>query len=295
MKKYLHLLLIALGIALLGISTSFSQTMVYVATKHIDKDFSDLKAIEINAEKADIEIEVWGNSTVSLSMEISAKHPSKATAANDIEFLKYIAEAKNGVLFLRNYLLLSQKDKKPESNFKTKYVLKIPADKLLEIKNSFGIVRVLGKTEKLILKTEFCNVSLGQIGGVSQIKTKYGESNISGISGDFNLESERTNINLSDFSGNIAMKSYYGEVLLTKPRALSSLTYTSEKSTITLKMANFKSHKLILSTTSGQIYLPSELGKAITQKNGQMVEINSKENSNIKIHNKSGNITLEKL
>lgn len=71
-----------------------AQTTLQVATKHLEKDFEAIKSIKIDAEKADIEIVVWNKSKVDLSVDLSAKHPEKAVAAKDLNYLKFANDAK---------------------------------------------------------------------------------------------------------------------------------------------------------------------------------------------------------
>ena len=293
MKKKLKILLTTI---LFGLMTqAWAQTTLQVATRHFEKDFEQIKALKLDAEKADIEIIVWNKSKVSLSADLSAKHPEKNTAAHDLNFLKLAIDVKNGVLHTRNYILLSQKDQKPESNFKTKYVIRIPAGLEMELKNSFGKINISGETKKLTLNSEFCINSLSKISGNTKIQTKYGEVKIDEIEGTTNIKTERTNLSLRAFSGNISIVSFYGEILLNGPKEVQILTLNADKSEIKLIAIPIKKLALNLSTIFGQIITPTEMGKLkMTKKTAQLI-FNSNEKSSMNITNKSGNITLEKL
>ncbi|MCP9770198.1 hypothetical protein EGI22_20020 [Lacihabitans sp. LS3-19] len=272
-----------------------AQTTLQVATKHLEKEFEGINAIKIDAEKADIEIVVWNKSKVSLSIDLSAKHPDKSSAAHDINYLKIGTDAKNGQLVLRNYLLLGQKDKKPESNFKAKYVLKIPENIDLDLKNSFGKNYISGETKKLTINTEFCVNVINNVAGNIKIQTKYGDLNIDGIDGTTTIKTERSNLHLKNFSGNLNITSYYGEMLLASPKELQNLTLNADKSDIKLKAIPIRKYAINLSTSFGQIDVPNEIGDVKTIKNNREVLFNTSAKYYIKISNKSGNITLEKL
>lgn len=293
MRKKLKILWTCL--ALLALVSASAQTTLQVATKHLEKEFEGIHTIIIDAEKADIEIVVWNKSKVQLSMDLSAKHPEKSVVAKDLNFLKSGVDAKNGQLRLRNYILLGQKDKKPESNFKAKYVLKIPENIDLQIKNSFGKITHSGKTKKLTITAEFCTISLNHVKGFSKIQTKYGELNIDGIEGNTGIKTERSNLTLKNFSGIFSIDTYYGEIQLVSPREVQNLTLNGDKSDIQLKQIPAKKYKINLSTSFGQIHIPTEFGTPIKVKNTEQVFYNSAEKSSIKVTNKSGNITLEKL
>lgn len=293
MRKKLKILWTCL--ALLVLVSASAQTTLQVATKHLEKEFDGIHTVIIDAEKADIEIVVWNKPKVQLSMDLSAKHPEKSSAAKDLYFLKSGVDAKNGQLRLRNYILLGQKDKKPESNFKAKYVLKIPENTDLQIKNSFGKIYHSGETKKLSITAEFCTISLNHIKGFSKIQTKYGELNIDGIEGNTGIKTERSNLTIKNFSGVFSIDTYYGEIQLVSPREVQNLTLNGDKSDIQLKQIPTRKYKINLSTNFGQIHIPTEFGTPIKVKNTEQVFYNSAEKSSIKITNKSGNITLEKL
>lgn len=293
MRKKLKILFTFLAIGLT--MSSFAQTTLQVATKHLEKEYEGINSIKIDAEKADIEIVVWNKSKVNISVDLSAKHPDKSVAAKDLNYLRFANDAKNGALVLRNYLLLGQKDQKPESNFKTKYVLKIPENTVLDIKNSFGKINVSGETQKLIINSEFCVLTLNHIDGNSKIQTRYGEINIDGINGNTIIKTERSNLAMRNFSGTFNYTSYYGEISLNSPKDLQTFILNADKSEIKLKAIPIKKLDVILSTSFGQINIPAEMGTVKTVKNNSQVSYNSSENSSIKITNKSGNITLEKL
>jgi hypothetical protein len=272
-----------------------AQTTLQVATKHLEREFEGINGLKINAEKADVEIVVWNKSKVSLSVDLSAKHPNKNTAAHDISYLKIDMDAKNGQLVLRNYLLLGQKDKKPESNFKTKYVLKIPEHIDLDLNNSFGKNHISGEIKKLAINTEFCVNVFNNIAGNIKIQTKYGELNIDGIDGTTAIKTERSNLYLKNFSGNLNITSYYGEILLASPKELQNITLNADKSDIKLKAIPIRKYAINLSTSFGQINTPGEMEDVKAIKNTHSILSNTSAKSNIKISNKSGNITLEKL
>lgn len=282
-------------LVVLIVASATAQTTLQVATKHLEKEFESIHTVIIDAEKADIEIVVWNKSKVQLNMDLSAKHPEKSMAAQDLNFLKSGTDAKNGQLRLRNYILLGQKDKKPESNFKAKYLLKIPENSDLQIKNSFGKIYHSGETKKLSITAEFCTISLNHIKGISKIQTKYGELNIDGVDGNTGIKTERSNLTLKNFSGVFSIDTYYGEIQLVSPRDVLNLTLNGDKSDIQLKQIPTRKYKINLSTNFGQIRIPTEFGTPIKVKNTEQVFYNSAEKSSIKITNKSGNITLEKL
>lgn len=100
---------------------------------------------------------------------------------------------------------------------------------------------------------------------------------------------------MRNFSGTFNYTSYYGEISLNSPKDLQTFILNADKSEIKLKAIPIKKLDVILSTSFGQINIPAEMGTVKTVKNNSQVSYNSSENSSIKITNKSGNITLEKL
>ena len=94
---------------------------------------------------------------------------------------------------------------------------------------------------------------------------------------------------------NLNITSYYGEILLASPKELQNITLNADKSDIKLKAIPIRKYAINLSTSFGQINTPGEMEDVKAIKNTHSILSNTSAKSNIKISNKSGNITLEKL
>jgi hypothetical protein len=288
MKKLKNIIFLIWLIPLLGVS----QTTLQVATKSVEKSFEEGKSLKIEAEKADIELITWNNSTVKVSLELIAKHPDRKTASTDLELMKYVLEkAGNGIL-LRNFFIIENPKNKPSSNFKAKYIIRIPENMELTITNSFGKILLRGKAKQLTLKTDFCTTELKDLSGIIKANTHYGELSANKIEGEINIRSERTDLIFSQLGGRCTIFSIYGNLTIQSLNNLKNLKIDAQKTDISLIGILLKSHQFYLLSEYGKLKIPSDFS-VTSKENGKIAVLEGNLNSRIQIKNSFGNTTIE--
>ncbi len=189
-----------LAFCLLPIAYCYSQTL-QVATKTIEKSFDKIEEVRIQAERADIEVVTWNKPEIKLTVELTAKHPDRSTATNDLKTVQFTASQTNNILYINNYVLITKDIVKPQSNLKVHYILQLPATVSLFIIDSFGKIMIRGLTKSTTLKTQFCNADLSDLRGKINTEIHFGELRLTNIDANTNLVTDHTDAWIKQIAG----------------------------------------------------------------------------------------------
>jgi len=253
---YLNFLLLAVLWASAA-AMACAQGVLQVATKTIEKNVKAIRTLHITAEKADIEMITWDKPEISIIMELSARHPEKNTAANDLSKVQYIADRNGKDYFLRNYIVLKEGEAKPVSNLRARYKIHLPASCAVDLKNSFGTITLKGLTNNLQLKADFCTTYLVDLSGKGQMQTSFGELKANEISGVFTFQSDHTKMSLQSIAGVIKVDAVYGDIELFPASGLTSLGIKSKKAEITLQTKNWQNFDYTINSAYATMKLPN--------------------------------------
>jgi hypothetical protein len=282
-----------LGIVLLFHAHLQAQTKLQVVTKHIEKTFAQMPTLQIEAEKADIDILVWDKAEFKINIELTAKNPDRQLAVADLELIKYVAEKIGNGIFLRNYLVLDNPKDKPSSNFKAKYSIRIPKETAVVIKNNFGKISIKGLTKKVEIKAEFCKIELEDLLGSLKIDTHYGEVSLKNISTKLMANIERSDLIISLLSGECKLTSSYGKIEVVSVKNLEKLMIDAQKTVISLNNVAFKNHDFRIETSHGELKVPPIFSLKENTENSKIALLNNQKTSKINIKNSFGSTTIE--
>ena len=243
----------------LGGLPAYAQGKLQVATKRIEKTVSapTVRTLYISAEKADIEIVTWDNADIAVIMELSARHPDRATATQDLSKLQYIADRNGKDYFLRNYIVLKDGESKPVSNLKARYTIHLPASCAVDLKNSFGTITLRGLTNQLNLKADFCSTNLTGLSGKGALNTTFGALSGTELAGTFTFASDHTNVRLEQIAGAVRIDASYGNVEIYPTVGLTSLGIRSQKAEITLLAKNWQHFDYTINGAYATMKLPN--------------------------------------
>ena len=238
---------------------AFAQGTLQVVTKTIEKNIGapTVRTLYIAAEKADIELIAWEKSEISVVLELSSRHPDRATAVTDLSKLQYIADRSGKDFFLRNYILLKEGESKPLSNLKARYTIHLPASCAIDLKNTFGTISLKGLTNNLQLKADFCTTSLFDMKGKGLLATSFGELKGDEVSGSFFFSSDHTNLRLEHIGGTIKVDALYGNVEIFPSPNLTSLAIQSKKAVVTLLAKNWQQFDYTINGAYTTMKLPN--------------------------------------
>ncbi len=265
------LLLSTLIVSLLCVGlplVSLAQTTQQVITKTIDKvfDYKDGYEVNIEGEKAEVTINTWEKPSVSVHIEIIAKHPEKAIAERDLEKVKYLTQRIKNKIYLRNYASLDEGDSAIEASLSAKYTIFLPKDCPVYLKNYFGAATVSNLNSRLRVNGQFSTIGLENIQGFIDVTTRFGDLLAEHLNGQMKVNARRSDITLSDIKGSYDIQAQYGTIKIFSDEDLVDLRIDAKKSDVFLYNPNPSLFSYALTANHGNINLPNTL-KAEFQEN----------------------------
>lgn len=237
-------------------------TNLHVITKRLEKAFKYREGYEVNieGEKADVSIETWAKPEIALTVEFTARHPEKAVAEADVEKIKYLAERVRNKIYIRNYISIQKGEAKPQSNLSARYVIRVPADCPVYLKNYFGTANVINLAKRFRFQGEFSTVGLENVKGSIDLTTRFGDISGKGLDGEVNISSRRSDITLEEIRGRYTINANYGDVrILSAAAGLLDLNIEGEQANIFLFDSKLLDYGYALTAQHGQIFFPSNL------------------------------------
>jgi phage-related protein len=236
------------------------QSVLQVISKNIEKTLPYKSGYElsIDGEKADVTVQAGNTSVIKVSVEIVAKHIDLTTARLDLEQVQFDAELQGRKVVLRNFIKPYPNGKKPASSIKTKYLIVVPSDCAVQLKNNFGKTNVSNLYNFLQMYTEFSQVGLNNIKGTVSVDSKFGDIYAKNIDGDVKINTRRSNITMSDLRGNYQIQMSYGKANISSNLEPINLNIQGDHADILFLPFN-KPYSYDLNTKSGLIDLPQNL------------------------------------
>ena len=276
------------------------ETVLQVATKNIEKilDYKDGYLLDVDGEKADIQIETWDRNQIKVVIELIAKHENIEIATRDLESMGYNIEVVGKKIFVRNYLLTKKDRAKPESIFKANYVLTIPKDCPVDLRNHFGKANIKDLTQAVDVKSEFCEIKLENIEGRIGIETRFGDVEGKKLGGQMMIESVRSDITLSEIKGPIDIKAKYGKIKIDANHSLLDLNIIAEKTDIVFLNPAQNTYDFDLTAFYGEISTPDNMKFDYKEKSNTLnkAELNlPKQEGLVSIQTSFGNIVVMRV
>lgn len=294
-RKLPVLTILLCWVAASGFQSAQAQNVLQVATKAIEKTVAatSIRTLYINAEKADIELIAWDKTDIAIVLELSARHPDKATATSDLGKVQYIADRSGKDYFLRNYILLKEGENKPLSNLKARYVIHLPSTCSVDLKNTFGTIQMKGLTNNLKLNADFCTTSLLNIKGKGLLETSFGELRAIEIVGTFSFSSDHTNLSLENIGGAIRMNTLYGNVEISPSPGLTSLAIQSKKAVVTMVTKNWQQFDYDINSAYTTMKLPNGFKWKRNTPDFKDAFYSKNQMANVQINAEFGNLTIK--
>ncbi len=216
------------------LNSATAQNTLQVATKTVEKSYpsAQVEALKFMAERADVEVMVWGKPEIKIIVELTAKHPDRATATADLENLKYGIELIEKTLYCRNYLMLPKGATKPQANLKVRFVVLMPANCALNVQNNFGKIQIKGLAKETTLNTEFCNTDLLNMTGKITINSHFGELRLTDIDGQISLTADHSATWLKQIRGQCDIRAQSGSIEINTDKAALKLNLKTNKTEV---------------------------------------------------------------
>lgn len=275
MKLRIIILFLLLGLAW---NITKAQVPVQVVTKTIEKTFTYRKGYEVNVEgeKAEVIVESWDRAEVKITLELTAQHPDKTVADRDLAAIKYIADKVKNKIYVRNYLSEEEGKPKTESVLSAKYIIFVPEECPVYLKNYFGTINVSNLFNSVKINSEFSKIGLNNIRGFMDVQTRFGDILGTSLDGNMKLNARRSDVILRDIRGSYDLTAQYGIMKIYGTDEILSLNINTEKTDVFLYDINPGLFGFNITAQNGNIDLPGNMPFNYLQNTEQVKRIQFK-------------------
>lgn len=246
------------SIFLLGMAGMQAQDQeeIQVVTKRITRTFPYSAGIEVNLEgqNADVFVESWDEDYISVEIELIAKHPEQATALADLERMNYTAAKVKRKIYLRNYV--AEENKGGNSILKAKYIINVPEECPVYLKNQFGSTNVKDLANRLKIYSEFSEIQLNNINATVDMRTRFGDIYGYRLAGNYTINARRANLDLREVIGNYDITANYSMINLFAGQGLIDLNIDAQKTDVNLFNIDPLTHQHQILVQHGNLRLP---------------------------------------
>lgn len=199
-------------IAFTQFSSAQNQRVLKVVTRQIEKEYryQNEFLLEINAEKADIEIIVTDGHSVKLLLEQTAKNEDVRIAENDLKAIHFVERKERNRLYLHNYAQLHANSTGLFSIINNKYTIEIPHNCHLKITNELGNIVIDGVSTTMRFNLNYCSLTLNNAGGKLYVDSRIGDVKLNDCHLDGEFVTQNVNMKLQRVGGSYDFQSQFG-------------------------------------------------------------------------------------
>lgn len=270
-----------------------AQTKIQVVTRTISRTFECKPGciLNVKGEKANILIKKSADNKIRLKISLISKNPEREIAEADLKYCNYQITENNKGINISNFFDAKSQFKEISSNLSAKFEIEVPSCINLKLANIYG------------------NVEMNDIEGIFNLTVDFGKVNFSGISGSLyinsnvtdivgnnlnavaSIQAQKADIALSNIKNLLRIKNQYGSIELEDARA--AVNIDAEMTAIKMQVDDLKKYSFDLASISGNIEVPVEYYKFISNKSGEAYFTETGGNILIKMKTTFSAITLK--
>jgi hypothetical protein len=227
--------------------------------------------VRIRAEKATVRVQGWDKPTVQVVLRLSARHPERAVAEQELPAVRYQIAPGSGVIDLMNYFARPAGAPALRSDLRADYTVLMPAANALQIVNTYGQTTLLDLTGKVKLEQNFGQIQLQNLGGTLTATARYADLTGTNLNLSFDCEADKSAVRLTGVGGSYAIRNRYGSVLLEPTAELKSVFVDAERTEVTIGVPQLGLFNYLLSTAQGTMTVPPGLAASQRKTLGRSV------------------------
>lgn len=295
MRRLYHIFLVFVLCPLV----SFGQE-VNTVTQELEEVFKykSNTNIEINGERAEINIEGADINEIEIKATIISKNSSKSEAEKDIKSMKVLLEKLGKTVYVRNYLSIKKDNQKPSSNIKVVFDIRVPINCGITINNAFGDIQMKNLNGAINLNTRYSKINLAYLEGQGQIESLLGDVTMHSSYGAYDFKMSRCDLLLQNSAGSFSVDSKYGVVDASILPELEKLKVVGVSVDVNLIVVDVSASYYNLVSKDGKIQIDEAFDidfRLLDENNTQKLEINKDiDCSRLNIDTQFGSITLNK-
>ena len=241
-----------------------AQQKVQVVTRTLAQSWAcpPGMAVRIRAEKATVQVRGWDKPLVQVTLRLSARHPERAVAEQDLPVAQYRLQQNGNALDLLNFYTLPANAPAVRSDLRAEYTVWMPAGNPLQVANTYGQTELADLSGRQTLTQNFGQITLRNLRGTLAVTARYADLTASNVTADFTCEANKSAVQLLGLGGECRVRNYYGSVQAQPTAALRQLTVQADRSEVTISVTQPEQFAYQLSVQQGSLTVPAALAGA---------------------------------
>ncbi|WP_157887171.1 hypothetical protein [Hymenobacter sp. PAMC 26628] len=245
--------------ALLGLlPAAQAQPKVQVVTRTLAQTWRcpPGMAVRIRAEKATVLVRGWDQPTVQVTLRLSARHPERAVAEQDLPAAGYRLQQNGNALDLVNFFTLPAGAPAVRADLRAEYTVWMPAGNPLQVVNAYGQTTLADLSGRQALEQSFGQITLRNLRGTLAATVRYADLTATNLLADFTCEANKSAVLVLGLGGKCFVRNYYGSVRVQPTAALRRLTVEADRTEVVISAPQPELFAYQLSTQEGALTLP---------------------------------------
>ena len=253
-----------LVVLLLGPLAAAAQQKVQVVTRTLTQSWAcpPGMVVRIRAEKATVLVRGWDRPMVQVTLRLSARHPERAVAEQDLPVAQYRLQQNGHDLDLLNFFTLPAGAPAVRADLRAEYTVLMPAGNPLQVVNAYGRTELTDLTGHQTLEQTFGQIALRNLRGTLTATARYADLTGTNLLGEFTCEANKSAVQLLGLGGSCRVRNYYGSVQAQPTAALRQLTVQADRTEVVISAPQPELFDYRLSVQQGLLTVPPALAAA---------------------------------
>ncbi|TPG62952.1 hypothetical protein EAH73_17975 [Hymenobacter nivis] len=213
-------------------------------------------AVRIRAEKATVLVRGWDQPTVQVTLRLSARHPERAVAEQDLPVAGYRLQQNGNALDLVNFFALPAGAPAVRADLRAEYTVWMPAGNPLQVANAYGQTTLADLSGRQALEQSFGQINLRNLRGTLAATVRYADLTATNVQADFTCEANKSAVQLLGLGGKCFVRNYYGSVRIQPTAALRRLTVEADRTEVVISAPQPELFAYQLSAHEGALTVP---------------------------------------
>lgn len=213
--------------------------------------------VYIRAEKATLQVRGWDRPTVQVTLRLSARHPDRAVAEQDLVAAQYRLQKSGSRLDLLNFFELPAGAPAVRADLRAEFTVWVPTAAAVQAVNAYGQTELADLAGRLRLEQSFGKIELRNLGGSLALVARYADVTATRLAADLSCEASKSQLQLAGVAGTCLVRNYYGSVNV-QPAAtgLRRLTIEADRSEVVVSAPQPELFDYQLSVQQGTLAVP---------------------------------------
>ncbi len=261
---------------LLALPPAWAQQKVQVVTRSLAQSWpcTPGMTVRIRAEKATVLVRGWDRPTVQVTLRLSARHPERAVAEQDLPVAQYRLQQNGNALDLLNFYTLPAGAPAVRADLRAEYTVWMPAANPVQVVNTYGQTELADLSGKQTLEQNFGQITLRGLRGTLLVTARYADLTARDVQADFTCEANKSAVALLGLGGSCMVRNFYGSIRVQPTAGLRRLIVQADRTEVTLSVAHPEQFAYQLSVREGTLTVPPPLA-AVNKGSASHATLNS--------------------